>query len=130
MLVNDIARIIRESDLPLDSLKFGDFETKGVFANRVPSELAERTDFTTILVRENINSFTGFAGDHATMHEYRYLIQVWYKHGVNYEDFELALNNLLEDNGFYASQNLGHSIDEETQQVKVELRYNTNKFLN
>ncbi|MCS9991173.1 DUF806 family protein [Weissella confusa] len=123
MIVNKIKNLIRTSSLPLDSLVVGDVETHGVFAYRVPSELVERSDFTLMLISELRNFPDKYAGDHSTQLRQRFQIQIWYKPETDVDSFEWQLTELLEDQGYYAIENVGHSLDEETGQLKIDLRY-------
>lgn len=123
MIINDIKNLIRTSDLPLDSVVVGNIETHGVFSYRVPFELVERSDFTTILITEIRNGPDRYGGDHSTVLRQRFQIQIWYRVNIDTDLFEWKLNKLLENSGFYAVENVGHSLDEETGQLKIALRY-------
>ena len=123
MIINKIKNLIRNSELPLDTVIVGETETFGVFSYRVPFELVERSDFTTILITEVRNGPDRYGGDHSTVLRQRFQIQIWYKVNVDTDLFEWKLNRLLENNGYYAIENTGHSLDEETDQLKIELRY-------
>ncbi|MDR3241339.1 MAG: DUF806 family protein [Lactobacillaceae bacterium] len=126
MVIKELEYLIKRSDLPLDSLEINDEETHGVFSYRVPSELVERDDFTLILLNDIRSLHDEYGGDHATQLLKRFQIQIWYKRNVDADLFEWKLHELLESHGFREIENLGHDVDEETNQLKVELRYEIN----
>lgn len=96
---------------------------RAVFANNLPPELQDSTTITTLRIEEIFSTPTAFAGNHAQELEQLVQIQIWYAPETPVEDFEWALNYLLEVNGFYAVTNGGHQADEETQQMETTLQY-------
>lgn len=121
--INNLRDLIRKSDLDLSSQIIGDVETKNVFNFHVPHELADRTDFTTILITELSNDYEEYGGNKPRIKVNDYQIQIYYVENTDYEKFESQLDKLLRTTGYLQTKQFGHDLDEETGQLMTTIHY-------
>lgn len=123
MKINELRDLIRNSNLELSSQIIGDVETKNVFNFHVPHELADRTDFTTVLITELGNNYDEYGGNEPRVKMHDYQIQIYYVENTDYEKFEFQLDKLLRSAGYLQTKQFGHDLDEETGQLMTTIYY-------
>lgn len=123
MKINELRDSIRNSDLELSSQIIGDVETKNVFNFHVPHELADRTDFTTVLITELGNNYDEYGGNEPRIKVNDYQIQIYYVENTDYEKFESQLDKLLRSAGYLQTKQFGHDLDEDTGQLMTTIYY-------
>lgn len=101
---------------------------KMTFVGRIPQKYIDKTDMTTVLITGLSNDFTSFGGNHSRAREQEIELKIWYKQNTSFEDFEWALNEVMESIGFYNFSYDGPEVDEETTQNKSVLQYRRTKF--
>ena len=109
-------------------------EIDNIYTNNIPAELTtEDVSNKTIMLITHVNSKADLAGNKDFyMLDRQIEVQIFYNLNIDYdpESFELELKRLFYSNDYELTDDRGHTVDPDTQQLTATFYFTQLKILN